>query len=495
MQNNPFAHKAQYYLNESHRLNEELSAELEYNALLEEILILALNEGFGAAALTALAPGAARLAGAGARRIGQASGRIIQGAKTGAKVGLVAGALAGGVNNDSPLHGAGLPAAAGASAGLATGSDLIGDATKRLGHATVQGAAAAPVGAAFGAGAGLAASALGRRGRAVTKRVGQGIVGGGKPILRGIGGGLAKIAGDVGGGISDALPPKVSGAIGTGIDKLRIGTRSVIDQAKAGYNGGSDLQATSTPKLLGTDDAPTRGPAVRGTKGKRKTGNQQFESTSLDVLSSVLHELYTSGRITENQIITCEASLRGLVRKVAPYVAAAGIGAGVMGVGAQIAKPMHNDIQKVAQLEFEKGVDNLSSNPLTHPVDATKKGLVAGAGIVDRATPYLARALNTATNAVADTTGWESARTKVSTESPGIRDSMRDSAIKPHVDAAQQTVTNYAAGAGAALGGAGLAAVRGTGAAAAAWRRRRRGTTPTAGTVAEDIMKILMKRR
>ena len=36
--NNSFTQKAQYYLNESNRLTEELNAEIEYSAVLEAVL-------------------------------------------------------------------------------------------------------------------------------------------------------------------------------------------------------------------------------------------------------------------------------------------------------------------------------------------------------------------------------------------------------------------------------------------------------------------------
>ena len=42
--NNPLAQKAQYYLNESHRLSEELKAQQEYSELLESILTDLLND-------------------------------------------------------------------------------------------------------------------------------------------------------------------------------------------------------------------------------------------------------------------------------------------------------------------------------------------------------------------------------------------------------------------------------------------------------------------
>jgi len=42
--NNPLAQKAQYYLNESHRLNEELKTEQEYSDLLENVLFELLGE-------------------------------------------------------------------------------------------------------------------------------------------------------------------------------------------------------------------------------------------------------------------------------------------------------------------------------------------------------------------------------------------------------------------------------------------------------------------
>jgi hypothetical protein len=42
--NNPLAQKAQYYLNESNRLSEELKLEREYRELLENILIGSLTE-------------------------------------------------------------------------------------------------------------------------------------------------------------------------------------------------------------------------------------------------------------------------------------------------------------------------------------------------------------------------------------------------------------------------------------------------------------------
>jgi hypothetical protein len=42
--NNPLAQKAQYYLNESHRLNEEVKQEQEYSELLENILLELLSE-------------------------------------------------------------------------------------------------------------------------------------------------------------------------------------------------------------------------------------------------------------------------------------------------------------------------------------------------------------------------------------------------------------------------------------------------------------------
>ena len=508
MQNNPFTQKAQYYLNESHRLNEELSAELEYNALLEEILILALNEGVLTGLATALAPGAARAAGRLTDKIkaGTARSRGIVGnaAKVGATTLALGGAVHGLATNDPPLYGLGIPTITQKAVGGLSALPGAGEIGSRVGSAAAGGVMGAVAGGGLGAAAGAAAAAIGSRNRQRMSAVKSGAVSAGKPILGGVARGIGSVVRDVGGGINDAITdvsPRLGGALGRLGSNTMSGLRTAGDNFRRGYNGGlggralppgdSDLQATNTPKLLGTDNAPTRGPVGSGTKGKRKTGNKQFESTSLDVLSSVLHELYTSGRITENQIITCEASLRGLVRKIAPYVGAAAVGAGVVGGGAHVAKPFHDDIQKVAHVEFEKGVDNLSSNPLTHPVDAMKKAAVHGSGLVDRATPYLAKAWNATTGAIADTTGIESARTNVSTESPGIRNSMRDAAIKPGVDAAQNNITKGAAG----LGAVGGAAVAGAGAAVAAWRRRRRGTTPTAGTVAEDIMKILMKRR
>ena len=42
--NNPLAQKAQYYLNESNRLNEELKTEQEYSELLENILVELIGE-------------------------------------------------------------------------------------------------------------------------------------------------------------------------------------------------------------------------------------------------------------------------------------------------------------------------------------------------------------------------------------------------------------------------------------------------------------------
>ena len=42
--NNPLAQKAQYYLNESHRLSEELKNETEYSELLENILVELIGE-------------------------------------------------------------------------------------------------------------------------------------------------------------------------------------------------------------------------------------------------------------------------------------------------------------------------------------------------------------------------------------------------------------------------------------------------------------------
>jgi hypothetical protein len=44
MNNNQLVHKYQYYLNESHRLNEELKSEQEYSELLESLLFEILNE-------------------------------------------------------------------------------------------------------------------------------------------------------------------------------------------------------------------------------------------------------------------------------------------------------------------------------------------------------------------------------------------------------------------------------------------------------------------
>ena len=44
MNNNPLAQKAQYYLNESHRLSEELKSEEAYSELLENILFKLLGE-------------------------------------------------------------------------------------------------------------------------------------------------------------------------------------------------------------------------------------------------------------------------------------------------------------------------------------------------------------------------------------------------------------------------------------------------------------------
>ena len=42
--NNPLVQKTQYYLNESHRLNEELKSEIEYSELLESLLFQILGE-------------------------------------------------------------------------------------------------------------------------------------------------------------------------------------------------------------------------------------------------------------------------------------------------------------------------------------------------------------------------------------------------------------------------------------------------------------------
>ena len=42
--NNPLAQKYNYYLNESHRLNEELKNETEYSELLENILVELIGE-------------------------------------------------------------------------------------------------------------------------------------------------------------------------------------------------------------------------------------------------------------------------------------------------------------------------------------------------------------------------------------------------------------------------------------------------------------------
>ena len=42
--NNPLVQKAQYYLNETHRLNEELKNETEYSELLENILVELIGE-------------------------------------------------------------------------------------------------------------------------------------------------------------------------------------------------------------------------------------------------------------------------------------------------------------------------------------------------------------------------------------------------------------------------------------------------------------------
>ena len=42
--NNPLVQKAQYYLNEAHRLNEELKNETEYSELLENILVELIGE-------------------------------------------------------------------------------------------------------------------------------------------------------------------------------------------------------------------------------------------------------------------------------------------------------------------------------------------------------------------------------------------------------------------------------------------------------------------
>ena len=44
MNNNPLVQKAQYYLNESHRLSEELKSEEAYSELLENILFELLGE-------------------------------------------------------------------------------------------------------------------------------------------------------------------------------------------------------------------------------------------------------------------------------------------------------------------------------------------------------------------------------------------------------------------------------------------------------------------
>ena len=42
--NNPLAQKYNYYLNESHRLSEELQNETEYSELLENILVELIGE-------------------------------------------------------------------------------------------------------------------------------------------------------------------------------------------------------------------------------------------------------------------------------------------------------------------------------------------------------------------------------------------------------------------------------------------------------------------
>jgi hypothetical protein len=44
MNNNQLVHKYQYYLNESHRLNEELKSEVEYSEILESLLFELLDE-------------------------------------------------------------------------------------------------------------------------------------------------------------------------------------------------------------------------------------------------------------------------------------------------------------------------------------------------------------------------------------------------------------------------------------------------------------------
>jgi hypothetical protein len=55
--NNPLAQKYNYYLNESHRLSEELQNEVEYVSLLESLIFEAL---FGKKALAAMAKGAVK---------------------------------------------------------------------------------------------------------------------------------------------------------------------------------------------------------------------------------------------------------------------------------------------------------------------------------------------------------------------------------------------------------------------------------------------------
>jgi len=84
--NNPLAQKAQYYLNESYRLSEELKLEREYRELLENILIGSLTEEQVCQIKESLRKTLGAVALAGSCLLGTACGKVAPQAHSGAGV-------------------------------------------------------------------------------------------------------------------------------------------------------------------------------------------------------------------------------------------------------------------------------------------------------------------------------------------------------------------------------------------------------------------------